>query len=75
MTQTELNAAVAKATGESLATIAAMGFSLAAEVHDDLDEAPISEPQVVDWDVPAIDHRRPLQSSTFTDAVATTAFA
>lgn len=74
MTQTELNAAVAAATGESLATIDAMGFSLAMEGVHDLDEASICEPQVVDWDVSYTDRPQHLPSFTFADAITTTAF-
>lgn len=45
MTQRDLNRAVARATGESLATISRAGFSPLAGfvVH--------REPQTVDWDV------------------------
>ncbi len=44
MTQAELNRAVASATGESISTIARMGFV-------ELTASPIEhEPQVVDWD-------------------------
>ena len=50
MTQAELNRAVAAATGESVRTIAEMGFVPLAAV-------PIErEPLVVDWD--ALDARR-----------------
>jgi hypothetical protein len=44
MTQSELNRAVARATGESLATIAHLGFV-------PLTSGPVErEPLVVDWD-------------------------
>ena len=44
MTQNELNRAVARATGESVRTIAKLGFVL-------LDDPPVEqEPLVVDWD-------------------------
>jgi len=44
MTQNDLNRAVARATGETVSTIAAMGFV-------PLTDAPIErEPLVVDWD-------------------------
>jgi hypothetical protein len=44
MTQSELNRAVARATGESLSTIAQMGFV-------PLTSVPLErEPLVVDWD-------------------------
>jgi len=44
MHQNELNRAVARATGESVRTIAKMGFGL-------LDDPPVErEPLVVDWD-------------------------
>jgi len=42
MTKSELDRAVARATGESLATIRSLGFSVLA--------LPADEPQVVDWD-------------------------
>ena len=42
MTKSELDRAVARATGESLATIRSLGFSVVA--------VPAEEPQVVDWD-------------------------
>lgn len=55
MTSQELNQAVASATGETVDTIARLGFSpLALEpVEDDLPERP---PLVVDWD--ALDRQR-----------------
>ncbi len=44
MTQAELNQAVASATGESISTIARMGFV-------ELSAGPIErEPQMIDWD-------------------------
>jgi hypothetical protein len=51
MTQTQLNRAVARATGESLNTVARRGFSIAdpKTVHFD-PEPPQSGPHVVDWD-------------------------
>lgn len=55
MTSRELNRAVARATGETVDTIARLGFSpLALEpAEDDLPERP---PLVVDWD--ALDRER-----------------
>ena len=57
MTQSELNRAVARATGESLSTISRMGFSIFVpeEAQDDLDALP--KPQTVDWD--QLDSQRP----------------
>jgi len=50
MTQAELNRAVADATGESITTIAAHGFSILAA-------GPIErEPSIIDWD--ALDAER-----------------
>jgi len=50
MTQAELNRAVATATGETVKTIADLGFV-------PLEPIPVErEPQVVDWD--ALDERR-----------------
>ena len=50
MTQSELNRAVARATGESLSTISRMGFSIfdPVEAQNELDALP--QPQTVDWD-------------------------
>jgi len=57
MTQRELNHAVADVTGESLKTIAGMGFSLIEPLDDDPDGDAFRSPLVVDWD--QIDaHRR-----------------
>ena len=46
MTQAELNKAVAKATGESVGTVSARGFSPLWPVPYERDR----EPLVVDWD-------------------------
>ena len=52
MTQTELNHAVAEATGESVQTIRRRGFSIVTPLSvfqpDDADD--YSLPNVVDWD-------------------------
>jgi hypothetical protein len=57
MTQAELNDAVAKATGESPATIATLGFGMADPEIVDFDPEPYFRPPlVVDWD--ALDARR-----------------
>jgi hypothetical protein len=50
MTQSLLNRAVARATGESVATIRRMGFNLVSpvEVDDDLNNRP--RPQTANWD-------------------------
>ena len=51
MTQAELNQAVAHATGEPIATIAALGFSVADPLHVAFDPEPLDRPpRVVDWD-------------------------
>ena len=50
MTQAELNRAVARATGETVKTIADRGFVLLEPAPDD------HEPLVVDWD--ELDQRR-----------------
>ena len=57
MTSTELTRAVARATGESLATISRLGFSVAdpAIVHHDPE--PIRRPRTVNWD--RLDAQRP----------------
>jgi hypothetical protein len=51
MTQSRLNRAVARATGESLATVRSLGFSVAdpGDVSFDPEPTP-AMPQVVDWD-------------------------
>ncbi len=55
MTQTQLERAVADATGESLATIRRRGFGFVdAEALCDTED--LDPPQVVDWD--ALDHLR-----------------
>jgi hypothetical protein len=49
MTQRQLNQSVSRHTGESIATIRRMGFSMAEPLpRDDYDDLP--RPQVVDWD-------------------------
>ena len=51
MSQAEIDAAVAEATGESVRTIRRRGFSLFTPLTVfDPDEHCQSEPQVVDWD-------------------------
>jgi hypothetical protein len=50
MNQTELNRAVARATGESLATIRRLGFLLADfDRGDQLAQGPDWDTQVIDW--------------------------
>ncbi len=51
MTQTELNRAVARATGETVCTVAQMGFGIADPAivcHDP--EPPCRRPRIVNWD-------------------------
>ena len=56
MTQRQLNQSVSQITGESLATIRRMGFSVAEPLPlDDYDDLP--RPQVVNWD--RLDATRP----------------
>ena len=55
MTHTELNRAVAEATGETVSTIVEMGFSLADPVDVDHDPEPAVfdnelEAKFIDWD-------------------------
>jgi len=50
MTQRELNHAVADVTGESLRTIAGMGFSLIEPLDEDPDGDVNRVPLTVDWD-------------------------
>ncbi len=49
MTQVELNSAVARVTGESLATIDQIGFQLADPMYPDYDPEP-RRPLTIDWD-------------------------
>lgn len=52
MTQTDLNRAVSRATGESIATVRRIGF-LISEPDDDRTEEPDDEhfgPSALDWD-------------------------
>jgi len=56
MTQAELNRAVADATGESVGTIAGMGFSLANPFDANYDREPFEtfddvESKCIDWDL------------------------
>ena len=57
MTQYQLNHAVARATGESLATISRFGFSLAAPEVVHHDPEPLRRPRIVNWD--RLDAQRP----------------
>ena len=77
MTQHELNAAVAHATGESLATIETIGFSLVDEASgSDFDEEHW-DPQMVDWDRPCggTSQRQAPSPASYIDALAATTFA
>jgi DNA-binding winged helix-turn-helix (wHTH) protein len=60
MTQSELNQAVADATGESVSTIRRRGFSVVTPLKvfqpDDADDYTL--PQVVDWDTLEREQRR-----------------
>ena len=57
MTQSELNRAVAAATGETVYTISELGFSIADPTSVDYDPEPSNvEERIIDWD--AIDARR-----------------
>lgn len=78
MTQHELNAAVAQATGESLATIENIGFSLVDETNmHDFDGEESWAPQIVDWDRPCCgtSHRPGPSPASYLDALASTTFA
>ena len=50
MTQKELDAAVATATGEDVCNIRSMGFSMADPLQVTFDPEPYYPPQLVDWD-------------------------
>ena len=65
MTQNELNRQVAAATGETVGTIASMGFSLADPCDSDHDIEPVEtwddlEAKVIDWDAFDAERRVPL---------------
>ena len=55
MTQKELDAAVATATGEDVSNIRSMGFSIADLLEVNFDPEPYYPPQVVDWDQLALE--------------------
>ena len=57
MTRYELNHAVARATGESLATISHLGFGLADPDIVRHDPEPLRRPRIVNWD--RLDAQRP----------------
>ena len=50
MTQRQLECAVAEATGEDVAEIRRLGFSLADTLEPDFDPEPFCEPLCIDWD-------------------------
>jgi hypothetical protein len=51
MSQSEIDAAVAAKTGESIRTIRSRGFSMAASLNlFDPDDDASAQPQYVDWD-------------------------
>jgi hypothetical protein len=65
MTQADLNRAVADATGESVGTIANMGFSEADPADANYDPEPneildVWESTYIDWDVVETERRVPL---------------
>jgi hypothetical protein len=65
MTQSEVNRAVARATGESVETIGHMGFSIADPDQVTYDPEPCAfevdlEAKIVDWDQLDADRRMPL---------------
>lgn len=65
MTQAELNRAIAEATGESVGTIANMGFSVADPDSADYDPEPNDtlddwESKYIDWDAVEAERRVPL---------------
>ena len=61
MTQSELNRAVAAATGESPRTVSDLGFSIADPDEVDFDPEPYDlKPQTVDWDELALQRNTPL---------------
>ncbi|MHC2071087.1 hypothetical protein ACYFX5_26740 [Bremerella sp. T1] len=61
MQASEFYRAVAEATGESVATIRQLGFSLVEEPLDDLDDDVCFGPNVIDWD--EVEYLRARESS------------
>ena len=66
MTQTELNRAVAQATGESVSEISHLGF----EILEPLPDEPDPEDLIVDWDTLQLSHNVALYSGRRQMAVA-----
>ena len=56
MTQRELEAEVAEATGESVRTIRRRGFSVVTPLSVFDPDEDYTEPQIVDWDALAVRH-------------------
>jgi hypothetical protein len=64
MTQAELDREVSRATGETVATIHRMGFSLMNPGDTNSEPEPLAQPSIIDWDagIPAPRrHHRPLR--------------
>ena len=57
MTQSQIDYAVSRATGETVREIRRRGFSLAAPPEVVYDPEPFRRPQIVDWD--ELDRQRP----------------
>ena len=70
MTQSDLNCAVAKATGENLRVISQLGFSLADPVFVEHDPEPSDiEDMIVDWDLLGADRTVPVVSQQLAELV------
>jgi hypothetical protein len=71
MNQSELNRAVAKATGETPRVISERGFSLADPASAEHDPEPSEvEDLIVDWDNLALERNVPLTSQRSTESAA-----
>ena len=57
MTQSQIDRAVARATGETASTIRSMGFGIADPTKYCYDPEPFPRPRIVNWD--RLDARRP----------------
>ncbi len=55
MTQSEIDSAVALATGEDLREIRRLGFSIADPTEAEFDPEPDPLPQMIDWDQVELD--------------------
>ena len=61
MSQSELNEAIARSTGEDIQQVRRLGFSVADPLEVNFDPEPCDlEPQVIDWDELALARNVPI---------------